>query len=261
MLSKLLKKNLKKNMRWFWILFASTISAALITRGCKELGKNIAFFKMAGIFFDSVFYALAINAILQPFLRNFFNFQKSFYSDESYLTHTLPVTKNQLLNSKYLTALIEVLAGFATLIISILIMFASPSFLTTLKMFLSSLISTDFSVVLIICLLVILILVEFLMFLSIIYFGIVMGYKQKDRKVLNSFLISVAMAFVSLVFIAIIIVIVLLINGVKPTSQTLVLSNTALISITLTAIITYLAIAILFYFLTKREFNKGVNVD
>ena len=74
MLSKLLKKDLNKNMRWLWILFAATIVVSAITRGCKELGENIAFFKILGIFFDSVFYALAVNVILQPFLRNFLNF-------------------------------------------------------------------------------------------------------------------------------------------------------------------------------------------
>ena len=75
MLSKLLKKDLKKNMSWMWILFVSTIAIAGVTRGCKELGKYIAFFKIAGIFFDSIFYALAVNTLLQPFLRNFLNFK------------------------------------------------------------------------------------------------------------------------------------------------------------------------------------------
>ena len=77
MLSKLLKIDLKKNMRWLWILFVATIVVAGITRGCKELGENIAFFKILGIFFDSIFYSLAVNVILQPFLRHFLNFSKS----------------------------------------------------------------------------------------------------------------------------------------------------------------------------------------
>ena len=101
MLNKLLRNDLKRNMRWMWAIFASAIAVAGITRGCKELGQNIAFFKVMGIFFDSIFYALAVNVILQPFLRNFLNFTKSFYSDESYLTHTLPVSKKQLIKSSF----------------------------------------------------------------------------------------------------------------------------------------------------------------
>ena len=41
---------------------------------------NIAFFKIVGILFDSVFYSLAVNVVLQPFLRNFLNFSKSFFN-------------------------------------------------------------------------------------------------------------------------------------------------------------------------------------
>ena len=261
MLSKLLRKDLKKNMRWMWILFVSTILVAGITRGCKELGKNIVFFKIAGIFFDSVFYALAINTILHPFLRNFLNFSKSFYSDESYLTHTLPVTKNELVNSKYLTSLIEILCGFACLIISILIMFVSPTFFDTLKIFLSSLISGNFSLVLVLTLFIVLIIIEFLMFLSIIFFSIVVAYKSKEHRVLKTFLITIAMAFASITILSIIMVIVLAINGISLSSSILVLSNSAIVSITISAIATYSAITTLFYFLTKREFLKGVNVD
>ena len=261
MLSKLLKNDLKKNMRWLWILFVSTIAIAGITRGCKELGKNIAFFKLAGIFFDSMFYAVAINAILQPFLRSFLNFKTSLYSDEAYLTHTLPVTKNQLINSRYLTSLIEMLLGFASVLISVLILFISPSFFTTLKMLLSTLITGSFSATLAITLIIILIIVEFLMFLSIIYFGIVMAYKAKEHRVLKAFLISAAMAFASITVLAIVLMIVLAINGIKFSTSVLTFSNTAFISVILSGIIVYLAISVLFYFLTKHEFNKGVNID
>ena len=261
MLSKLLKKDLNKNMRWLWILFVSTIAVAGVTRACKELGKTIAFFNIIGIFFDSVFYALAVNILLQPFLRNFLNFKNSFYSDESYLTHTLPVTKNQLLNSKYITALIEMLCGFACLIVSLLIMFISPTFFDTIGFLLSTLIAGSFSTGLAITLVIVLIIVEFLMFLSIIFFGIVMGYKSKDHRVLKSFLITAGMAFASISVLAIFMIIVLTINGISLSSSTLILSNTAFLSVILTGIVVYSTITILFYFLTKHEFNKGVNVD
>ena len=56
MLSKLVKNDLKKNMRLLLILYVATIVVAGITRGCKELGENIAFFRIMGIFFESVFY-------------------------------------------------------------------------------------------------------------------------------------------------------------------------------------------------------------
>ncbi len=261
MLGKLLKNDLKKNMRWMWILFCATILFASITRGCKELGTNIAFFKILAIFFESVFYALAINCIVQPFLRGFFNFTKSLYGDESYLTHTLPVSKNQIINSKFITVLVELLLGFISLIISLLIMFASKTMFPTIKMLLSTMIVGEFSLFWVLTLFIVLVIVEFFMFISIIYFSIVLAYKQKEKRILKSFLYTAAFAFVSLTLLAIAMIVVLTINGVNLSSTTLTLTSTAFLSIILTGIIVYTAVIVIFYFLTKKEFNKGVNVD
>ena len=56
-------------------------------------------------------------------------------------------------------------------------------------------------------------------------------------------------------------VIVLSINGISLTNSTLLLSNTAFLCVVLSGIIVYSLITLAFYFLTKIEFNKGVNVD
>lgn len=261
MLSKLLKRDLKKNMSWMWILFVTTIGVALITRGAKELGENLAFFEVIHVIFEGAFYGLAVNLIIQPFLRNFLNFHKSFYSDESYLTHTLPVTKNQLINSKYLTAVIEIVAGFATLIVSLIILFAGPNFIDNLKLLISTAVSGSFSTVLVIVLFVILVIVEFLMFISIIDFSIVVAFRSKDRRILKTFLIAMGSAFASLAVLMVCIFVVLAINGIELTSSTLVLESGAMYSVFISAILVYSAVTVLFYFLAKREFNKGVNID
>ena len=261
MLNKLLKKDLKKDMRWMWILFVATILTAFVGRGCKELGQNILFFKILRIFFDSVYYSLAVNVILQPFLRNFTNFSKSLYGDESYLTHTLPVTKNQIINSKFITAIVEMVLGFITLVVSLLVLFYSNSFATTLKLLLSALIVGKFSLLLVLTLFIILVIVEFLMFISLIFFSIVIAYRAKEKRVLKTFLLTTALAFASMFVLAIVMICVLAINGIKLSANTLILSNTAFISVILAGIIVYSVIIILMYFLTKKEFNKGVNVD
>lgn len=261
MLTKLLKNDLKKNMRWLWILFVSTILVAGITRGFKELGTTIAFFKILGIIFDSLFYALAVNVVLQPFLRNFLNFTKSFYSDNSYLTHTLPVTKNQLINSKYITAITEIVLGFACLFISILIMYASPSLDDMLMMLLSTTVSGYVSLWLAVGLIFTLIIIEFLMYISIIFYSIVVSYRARERRVLKTFLTTVLMAFVAITILSIVMVVVLLTNGVDLSTTTLILPNTAFLGVLISGIVVYTLVSIFFYFMTKHEFNKGVDVD
>lgn len=261
MLGKLLKRDLHRNMRWLWILFVAVLGMAVLTRGCKALGEHVMFFQILGIFFDSLFYTGVVNIILHPFLQNFMNFTKSFYGDESYLTHTLPVTKNQLLTSKCLTALIEVTLGIATAVVSLLIMFWTPDLFDFLQGLILMLVGANLSAVLVLGLFVGLILVEFLMFLAMIFFAIVLAYRAKEKRVLKTFLYTCIMAFVAITILAIFMVAVLAINGVDLSSTTLVLSGSALISLLVTGICVYAGLTVVIYFLTRKFFNKGVNVD
>ena len=213
------------------------------------------------IVFDSIFYSLAVNVILQPFLRNFLNFTKSFYSDNSYLTHTLPVTKNQLINSKYITAITEIVLSFACLFISILIMYASPSLDDMLMMLLSTTVSGYVSLWLAVGLIFTLIIIEFLMYISIIFYSIVVSYRAREKRVLKTFLTTVLMAFVAITILSIVMVVVLLTNGVDLSTTTLILPNTAFLGVLISGIVVYTLVSIFFYFMTKHELNKGVDVD
>lgn len=261
MFYKLLKRDLNRNMRWMWILFVATIVIAGVSRGCKVLGENMMFFKILGIFLDSVFYALAVNVVLQPFLRNFMNFSKSFYGDESYLTHTLPVTKKQLVDSKVLTALIEIVLGFLTLVASLLIMYATPTMLDTLKLILSTAIIGEFSLVGTLTLFIVLVVIEFLMFMSIIFFSMVLAYRAREKKGLKTFLLTAAFALAASTVLSSVLVVILLINGVDLTTTTMLLSSNLMLAVVISGIVVYSLVTILFYLLTRREFSKGVNVD
>lgn len=261
MLGKLLKYDLKKNMRWMWLLFVLTIVVAGLTRGCKELGNFYVFFYILGICFDSVFYALLANVIIQPVLRGILNFSKSLYGDESYLLHTLPVSKNQIINSKFLTTIIEMVLGFASAIISLLIRFVSPTFLPTIEFLLSTIVVGEIQASLFIVLFIILVLVEFLLFISITYFSIIVANRSKEKRVLKTFLITALMYFSSLAVLSIFMLIVLLANGVDLASSKLSLFPSSLFGIIITGMLVYSVISLLFYFLARKEFNKGVNVD
>lgn len=261
MLSKLLKYDFRKNMRWLWIIFAGAILAAGITRGLSELGKSIAFFRVLSVLFDSIFYALVVNSIVQPFIRGFMNFSKSIYGDEGYLTNTLPVTKSQIINSKFIVTICEMVLGFVTLIISLLIRFWTPTMFTTLKYMLSSVITGEFSIALVLILVILLIVVEFLMFISIIYFAIILAYKSNEKKVLKAFLYTAIMAAAAGTILSMVMVVVMLICGINLTAETLELNSSLFYSIVLTGICVYSIMIVLFYFLAKREYNKGINID
>ena len=261
MFVNLLKNDLKKNMRWLWILFLSTLVISGIARGSRELSEVIGFFNVVRIIVESLAYTLIANTLIQPFLRSFLNFSKSLYGDESYLTHTLPVKKSQIINSKFLTALIEVVLAFATVVASFLILFASPETGLMLEMLLSTIVTGEISIALLLTLFVVLVVVEFFMFISIIFLSIVIAYRSREKRVLKAFLISAAFSFGFLTVLAIVMIAVLLINKVDIMSSTLILSTNALITLLLTGIIVYSLAVVACWILTHREFKKGVNVD
>lgn len=261
MLSKLLKYDLRKNMRWLWIIFVAALVAAGINRGTSELSKHYAVFKVINIIFDSVFYALIANCIIHPFIRSFMNFTKSVYGDEGYLTNTLPVSKNKILTSKYLTAIIETILGFATVVVAILIRYVSPTFFPTFKAILSMAIIGDFSIGLLLTLAIVLIVIEFLMYISIIFFSIVWGFRSNEKKILRSFLYTALMALCAIQFLSIVMIIVLVINGVEFASSTLTLTTTTMYSVLITGIVVYTGVVVLFYFLARLLYNKGINID
>ena len=105
MLRKLLKYDLKymiKNMCIFYIL---SVFFAITTRILFEVEQSVIINIMGQISVGCMFAMLAnilINAMMSCWVR----FRRSLYKDESYLTHTLPVTKNQLYNSKFISTLI-----------------------------------------------------------------------------------------------------------------------------------------------------------
>ena len=69
------------------------------------------------------------------------------------------------------------------------------------------------------------------------------------------------MSILSLTFLSVVLIIVFIASGIDLSAETLVLSSSMFMSIIIAGIITYLFITTLFYFLAKKEFNKGVNVD
>ena len=261
MFSKLLRNDLKKNMRWLWILFVSTLVIAGIARGCGEFSKTIGVFKVFKIIFESLAYTLIANCLIQPFLRSFLNFSKSLYSDESYLTHTLPVKKSQIINSKFLTALIEMTLAFLTVVVALIIMFAGPGTVEFIKLLISTLIIDEISVFGTLALMVVLIIVEFYMFITTIFLSIVIAYRSRERRVLKSFLYSAGLAFAFLIVLAGVMVIVMLINEIDLLSTTLLLSKGAFLSLMSSGIIVYSLACLLCWTLTHRVFKKGVNVD
>ena len=70
--------------------------------------------------------AMIANVVINVMIRSWVRFRDSIYKDEAYLTHTLPVTKNDLYNSKLIQTFIFFFIGFAVVLLSLFIAYYTP---------------------------------------------------------------------------------------------------------------------------------------
>ena len=120
MLIKLLKYDLKymlKNMLIFYIL---SIFFAITTRILFSINQTVIVNIISQISVGCLF-SLIANILINTMMRSWIRFRDSLYKDESYLTHTLPVTKNDIYNSKFLQTLIFFIISFIIIILSLFI--------------------------------------------------------------------------------------------------------------------------------------------
>ena len=97
MLNKLLKYDLKymiKNMLVFYVL---SIFFAFTTRLLFNMEQS-TMINIIGQISVGCMFSMVISTLINSIMRSWVRFRDSLYKDESYLTHTLPVTKNNLYN-------------------------------------------------------------------------------------------------------------------------------------------------------------------
>ena len=122
MLIKLLKYDLKymmKNMAIFYIL---SIFFAITTRVLFNLDDSVINKIISQISVGCMF-AMIANTLINTIMRSWIRFRDSLYKDEAYLTHTLPVTKNDIYNSKFLQTLIFFLISLIGILIFVLYLY------------------------------------------------------------------------------------------------------------------------------------------
>lgn len=128
MLKKLLKYDFNSIFKYWWIGALTTFILSFVGTGCisincspKDFPEPVYVFSTIGIVLVVLsFSAFALMTALLVYIR----FYKHFYSDEGYLTFTLPVKRYQLLTSKLisgsvatlLTALVTLINGAIVLI-------------------------------------------------------------------------------------------------------------------------------------------------
>ena len=183
MLRKLLKYDLKymlKNMSIFYIL---AIFFAALTRILFSLEQTVIV-NIIGQITVGCMYSMNASILINVMMRSWVRFRDSIYKDESYLTHTLPVTKNDIYNSKFLQTLIFFIISFFVVILSLFITYYTQERWIMLKDFINSITAgLNMDTGLFIAAFILIIFLEIFNAIQCGFFGIILGHKQNNNKI------------------------------------------------------------------------------
>ena len=263
MLTKLLKYDLKymlKNMSVFYIL---ALFFGLTTRILFSLNETIMIKILSQISVGCLFSMLA-NVLINTMMRSWIRFRDSIYKDEAYLTHTLPVTKNDIYNSKFIQTLIFFIVGFLVILLSLFIAYYTKDRWLLLKGVISSITTgLDFNTTLFVISFITIIFLEVFNAIQCGFLGIILGNQKNNGKIGY----SVFFGFIAYLLSQSIVLLLIFIVGLFDqsimnlfTSDILLDTSTMKLLIVL-AIIIYFIIILLMSLLCKKALNKGVNIE
>ena len=264
MLIKLLKYDLKymiKNMCIFYIL---AIFFAITTR-LLSLPQQSVMIEILSKISSGCMIAMIANIVINVMMRSWVRFRDSFYKDEAYLTHTLPVTKNDLYNSKLIQTLIFFFIGFVISLVTLFIAYYTSDTWQLIKEYVKT-ITTGFnmSTTFFIIMAIVIIFLELFNAIQCGFLGIILGYRRNNGKL--GF--SVLYGFIAYLIAQTLVLGLVYVYGLFD-STVMELFKSATISIDVNAFkilaivasIMYLTIIFSMSIICKKTLNKGVNIE
>ena len=182
MLNKLLKYDLKymiKNMTVFYVL---AIFFAITTRILFNIEQSVII-NIIGQISVGCMFAMIANILINTMMRSWVRFRDSLYKDEAYLTHTIPVTKNELYNSKFIQTLIFFFVGFIVVLISLFIAYYSKDNWLILTDYIKTITTgLNMRASFFVIMLITLIFLEVFNAIQCGFYGMILGHKKNNGK-------------------------------------------------------------------------------
>ena len=263
MLKKLLKYDFKDIYKFLSVFYILSIIFAILTRVLLGLKQTIIIGIISQISMGFMFSMLA-SSLINTLMRNWVRFKDTLYKDESYLTHTLPVTKSQIYESKFILSLTNLATTFIVIILSVLIAYSGKDNLSITTNYIDS-VSRIFntSAISFVILIILILFLEIYAGLQSGFLGIILGHKKSNNKVMH----SVIFGFVTYIIIQLIVLFILFITALfnkdimKMFTDNVLPPLSAIKSIVLLFSIIYVAIIIGTNITCVKKLNNGVNVE
>ena len=264
MLVKLLKYDLKYMIRNMSIFYILALFFAITTRIIFGLDKSVIVSIIGNISVGCMFSMIA-SILFNTMIRCCIRFRDSLFKDESYLTHTLPVTKNEIYNSKLLQTLIFFFIGFIIVVLSLFIVYYSKDNWIAITNYVKNItIGLNMSTFFFVTMFLLVVFLELYNAIQCGYYGIILGHKKNNGKIGYSILFGFILYLVSQTIVLALVFVYGLFD-----SSIMSLFKTATVSIDANAFKILLVVASLLYIviiyimslLSKKSLNKGVDVE
>lgn len=262
MLSKLLKYDLKWGYKPLIVFYILELIFSLLVRIIESFELNFILLIVDKVCCGIVI-SLIFSILINWAMRNWGRFIRNIYKDEAYLTHTLPVTKNMIYLSKFLSVVITLLTSLIVILISLSLATLNTNTIEYLKNLLE--IGTNYlniSSFLLITSFLTLIIFEFLFINLSGTVGIIIGHKSSNLKIVKSIIYGLGIyVFFSLISLFIIYL------GALVNPELMSVFSTASISGSSFKILLYLGLIIyslenlILYFIGNKLLNKGVDIE
>ena len=262
MLKKLLKYDLKWCFKSLSVFYLLAIFFSIITRIVENMNQSLIQLIIDKIC-SGVVLVMTISILINCLMQNWIRFIRNIYKDESYLTHTLPVNKNQIYLSKVLTMIITLLTSFLVIMLCFAIVVLNKETWGTLKSTLEqSAIFFDSSVFSLIFIMAITVLFQFLYIMMSGVLGVILGYKSNNLKIVKSVIYGFILYMgLSILTLGIVYVIALFNQDILTIFNSVTINLSVLKFIMLIIIIIYAIYDLMLYYVGNKLLNQGVNVD
>lgn len=262
MLAKLFKYDMKFFGKFMLPFLIITVITSCLSRLMLELSSSYFIFKILYWTFIIIANTLIINSIFQIIIRIIIRFKSQVYGDESYLIHTLPVTRKEIILSKILSGSlwlwITILVAFFCIFIQYMLG-NMEEIVNVIKIF-ATIYQMNMNWMIILFLLYIFFIFEWL--LCMLLFSIELGHRKSDKKGLWSFI------YACIFFIITVLTNLIGVFGFSlfnPDMLTVFKTNempiTLLQPFFITFVILYFLYMIVYFTLCMKGIDKHLNVD
>ncbi len=144
---------------------------------------------------NSLFILALVATMIYSTVLVIIRYVKSLYRDQGYLTHTLPVSKHQLLLSQLLVAVIMTSISVLVILVAVFIAYFVPNWIEGIRAFFEGFFNMSLPNIRDVILIILTLIMGSLQSIFVIYFGISLGHASNKNKTLLSVVYCIALNY------------------------------------------------------------------